>query len=428
MRLLIRGGRIIDPASGLDQAGDVLIEGRRIAAVAPRIEAGEARVIEAAGLVVAPGFIDLHVHLRQPGQEHKETIAAGTRAAAAGGFTSVCAMPNTSPVNDRPEITRMILERAAAEAAVNVFPVAALTVGQRGGELADLAALAEAGAVAFSDDGRCIQSAALMRQAMRAARAAGRVISDHCEDASLAAGGIVHEGPRAARLGWPGIPSAAEEIMVARDAILAEATGAPVHIAHLSTAGSARIVREAKRRGVPITAEATPHHLTLTDADVEGGDPRFKMNPPLRAEEDVEALIEALADGTIDALATDHAPHAATEKAAGLAAAPFGIVGLETAVPVLLDRLVRPGRLGLARFVALFSARPASIFGLKGKGRLSAGADADLTILDLDRPIVIDSGSFRSQGRSTPYDGWSLRGRAVRTIVGGRIVFPEEQP
>jgi dihydroorotase len=254
------------------------------------------------------------------------------------------------------------------------------------------------------------------------------VSSDHCEDASLAAGGIVHEGPRAARLGWPGIPSAAEEIMVARDAILAEATGAPVHIAHLSTAGSARIVREAKRRGVPITAEATPHHLTLTDADVEGGDPRFKMNPPLRAEEDVEALIEALADGTIDALATDHAPHAAAEKAAGLAAAPFGIVGLETAVPVLLDRLVRPGRLGLARFVALFSARPASIFGLKGKGRLSAGADADLTILDLDRPVVIDSGSFRSQGRSTPYDGWSLRGRAVRTIVGGRIVFPEEQP
>jgi len=428
LRILIRGGRVIDPAAGLDGIRDILIENGLIASVAPRIEAGEARILEAGGLIVAPGFIDLHVHLREPGQEHKETIATGTRAAAAGGFTSVCAMPNTRPVNDRPEVTRMILERAAAGAAVNVFPVAALTVGQRGAELADLAALAEAGAVAFSDDGRCIQSAALMRRAMEAARALGRRISDHCEDESLAAGGLVHEGPRAARLGRPGIPAAAEEIMVARDAILAEATGAPVHIAHLSTAGSARIVREAKRRGVPITAEVTPHHLTLTDAAVEGGDPRFKMNPPLRPEEDVEALIEAVADGTIDALATDHAPHAAAEKAAGLAAAPFGIVGLETAVPLLLDRLVRPGRIGLIRFVALFSTRPAEIFGLRGKGRLSAGADADLTIIDLDRPVIVDSGSFRSKSRNTPYDGWSLKGCAVRTIVGGQTVFPEEQP
>jgi dihydroorotase len=427
LRLLIRGGRVIDPGSAVDGRRDILIEDGRIAAVAPRIEADGARILEAAGLIVAPGFIDPHVHLREPGQEHKETIESGARAAAAGGFTSVCAMPNTDPVNDRPEITRMIRERAA-KAVVNVFPIAALTVGLRGAELTDMAALAEAGAVAFSDDGRCIQSAALMRRAMETAHRLGREITDHCEEASLAASGIMNEGPWAVRFGLPGIPAAAEDIMVARDAILAEATGAPIHIAHLSTAGAVRIVREAKRRGVPITAEATPHHLTLTDASWKARDPRFKINPPLRAEEDVEALIEAVADGTIDVLATDHAPHAASEKAAGLAAAPFGIVGLETAVSLLLDRLVRPGRISLNRFVALWSTRTAEIFGLKGKGRLTAGADADLTILDGDRPVVVDSGSFRSLSRNTPFDGWPLKGCAVRTIVGGRTVFPEEQP
>ncbi|MDD8025079.1 MAG: dihydroorotase [Acidobacteriota bacterium] len=428
MKLLIRGGRVIDPGSAVDGRRDVLIEDGRIAAVAPVIEAGDARIIEAAGLIVAPGFIDLHVHLREPGQEHKETIETGTRAAAAGGFTSVCAMPNTNPVNDRPEITRMILARAAEKAVVHVFPIAALTAGLRGAELADMAALAEAGAAAFSDDGRCIQNAGLMRRAMETARSLGRPVVDHCEDVSLAGPGIMHEGPRAARFGLPGIPAAAEDVMVARDAILAEASRAPVHIAHLSTAGAVRIVREAKRRGVAITAEATPHHLILTDAALESKDPRFKMNPPLRSEEDVEALLEAVADGTIDVLATDHAPHTAAEKAAGIAAAPFGIVGLETAVPLLLDKLVHTGRISLARFIALWSTRPAEIFGLKGKGRLTAGADADLTLLDPDRPVVIDSGSFRSKSRNTPFDGWSLKGCAVRTIVGGRPIFPEEQP
>jgi len=426
LKLLIRGGRVVDPASGLDGRRDILIEEGRIAAVAPRLESGEARLWDATGLVVAPGFIDLHVHLREPGQEHKETIASGTRAAAAGGFTSVCAMPNTLPVNDRPEITRLIRERAAAQAAVNVFPVAALTVGLAGAEPADLAAQAEAGAVAFSDDGRCIQSAAVMRRVMVLARDLGLVVSDHCEDASLAAGGIVHEGPRAARLGRPGIPSAAEEIMVARDALLAEATGAPVHICHVSTAGSVRILRQAKRRGVRVTAEATPHHLTLTDAAVDGGDPGFKMNPPLRPEEDVEALIEALADGTIDAVASDHAPHAAAEKAAGLAAAPFGIVGLETAVAVLLDRLVRPGRISLNRLVTLCSSRPAEIFGLRDKGRLAAGADADLTLLDLGAETVVDTRAFASKSRNSPFHGWRLRGKPVMTFVGGRIVYPED--
>jgi dihydroorotase len=419
---------VIDPGSGVDGCRDILIEDGRIVAVEPRIEAAEVRMLDAAGLVVVPGLIDMHVHLREPGQEHKETIETGARAAAAGGFTSICAMPNTNPVNDRPEITRMIRTRAADKAVVNVFPIAAMTLGLRGAELVDMAALAAAGAVAFSDDGRCLQSGLMMRRAMEAARSLGKPITDHCEDASLAGAGIMHEGPRAARFGWPGIPAAAEDVMVARDAVLAEALGAPVHIAHLSTAGAVRIVREAKRRGVPITAEATPHHLTLTDAALETGDPRYKMNPPLRGEEDVAALLAAVADGTIDVLATDHAPHAAAEKAVGMAAAPFGIVGLETAVSLMLDILVRRNLIGLARFAALWSTRPAEILGLRGKGRLSAGADADLTILDLDRPVIVDSGAFRSKSRNTPFDGWALRGAAVRTIVGGQPVFPEEQP
>jgi dihydroorotase len=291
-----------------------------------------------------------------------------------------------------------------------------------------MAALAAAGAVAFSDDGRCLQNAALMRRAMEIARDLGKPITDHCEDASLAGSGVMNEGPWAARFGLSGIPAAAEDVMVARDAILAEALGAPVHIAHLSTAGSVRIVRQAKRRGVPITAEATPHHLTLTDAALETGDARFKMNPPLRGEEDVAALLEAVANGTIDVLATDHAPHTTAEKAVGIAAAPFGIVGLETAVPLLLDRLVHRNLIDLARFVALWSTRPAEILGLRSKGRLSAGADADLTILDLDRSVVVDSGAFHSKSRNTPFDGWALRGAAVRTIVDGHPVFPKEQP
>ncbi|MCX6560335.1 MAG: dihydroorotase [Candidatus Aminicenantes bacterium] len=428
MKLLVRGGRVVDPGTAVDGCRDVLIEDGRIVAVEPRIEAGEALLIDASGLVVAPGFIDMHVHLREPGQEHKETIETGAWAAAAGGFTSICAMPNTNPVNDRPEITRLILARAAGKAVVNVFPIAAMTLGLRGMELVDMAALAAAGAVAFSDDGRCLQNAALMRRAMETARGLGKPITDHCEDASLAGSGVMHEGPWAARLGLSGIPAAAEDVMVARDAILAEALGAPVHIAHLSTAGSVRIVRQAKRRGVPITAEATPHHLTLTDAALETGDARFKMNPPLRGEEDVAALLEAVADGTIDVLATDHAPHTTAEKAVGIAAAPFGIVGLETAVPLLLDRLVGRNLIGLARFVALWSTRPAEILGLRNKGRLSAGADADLTILDLDRSVVVDSGAFHSKSRNTPFDGWALRGAAVRTIVGGHPVFPKEQP
>jgi len=426
MRLIIRNGRVVDPASGTDGVFDVLIEGSRITALGTAIVAAEAEAIDATGLVVAPGFIDMHVHLREPGQTHKETIASGARAAAAGGFTSICAMPNTSPANDNAGITRFILERAARQAVVNVFPIAALTVGLGGSELTDMAALAAAGAIAFSDDGQSIQNSGLMRRAMTAAREIDALITDHCEDAAWAGKGIMNEGPNAARFGLSGIPAAAEDIMVARDLILSEALRARIHIAHLSTRGAARLVREAKRRGVRVTAEATPHHLLLTDAELEPRDPNFKMNPPLREAADVEALLTAVRDGTIDVFATDHAPHAQTEKAAGIEAAPFGIVGLETAVSLLLDRLVHRGHLTLDRFVALWSTNPARILGLETKGRIAPGADADLTLLDLNRPIVVDSRSFRSQSRNTPFDGWTLKGAPVRTIVGGRLIPSEE--
>lgn len=427
MRLIIRNGRVVDPASRTDGIFDVLIEDSRIAALGTALVAGDAEAIDATGLVVAPGFIDMHVHLREPGQTHKETIASGARAAAAGGFTSICAMPNTFPANDNAGMTRFILERAAQQAVVNVFPIAALTVGLGGIELTDMAALAAAGAIAFSDDGQSIQNAGLMRRAMTAARELDALITDHCEDAALAGKGIMNEGPNAARFGLAGIPAAAEDVMVARDLILSEALGVRIHIAHLSTRGAARLVREAKYRGLRVTAEATPHHLLLTDAELEPRDSNFKMKPPLREAADVEALVAAVRDGTIDVFATDHAPHAQAEKAAGIEASPFGIVGLETAVSLLLDRLVQRGHLTLDRFVALWSTNPARILGLETKGRIAPGADADLTLLDLDRPIVVDSRSFRSQSRNTPFDGWTLQGAPVRTIVGGRLI-PSEVP
>jgi dihydroorotase len=420
VRLIIRNGRVVDPTSGLDAPADVLIENGRIRAVGPVLNAGDAGVLDAAGWVVAPGFIDMHVHLREPGQERKETIASGLRAAARGGFTSICAMPNTSPVHDRPEITALIRERAARVGTVHVHPIASISMGLGGSELTDMTALAAAGAVAFSDDGRCVQNSGLMRRAMEKARDLQSLVIDHCEDHGLTAGAVMNEGPASRRLGLRGWPAAAEDIMIARDIILAEAFGARVHIAHLSTAGGVRFVREAKARGVRVSAEATPHHLLLTDEALAGGDTRFKMNPPLRSAADVEALVGAVRDGTVDVLATDHAPHTAEEKAAGLDHAPFGIVGLETAVPLLLDRLVRPGLIPLMRFVALWTSAPAALLGLTAKGRIAVGADADLTLLDLNKDVIVDSRAFLSQGRNTPFDGWALRGAAVRTIFNGR--------
>jgi len=427
MSLLIRNGRVVDPATGVDAVLDVWIESGRIARLGAGPIAPGVRTIDASGLVVAPGFIDMHVHLREPGQTEKETIDTGARAAARGGFTAVCAMPNTAPVIDSSDLVRSVRALAAA-AAVHVFPAASLTIGEKGRELTDMSALAAAGAVVFSDDGRCIQSAGLMRRALVTARNLGVLVSDHCEDRSLAEGGVMHEGEISARLGWPGIPAEAEELMVARDIILAESLGAAVHIAHLSAKGSAALVRAAKSRGVRVSAEVTPHHLVLTDAAIEdGGDPRFKVNPPLRSDDHVEALLEAVADGTIDIFATDHAPHTAAEKAAGFAGAPFGMVGLETAVPILLDRLVRTGFLSLDRFIGMCSTRPAELLRLPGKGRIAVGADADLTLLDLEAERTVRSADFASKGRNTPFEGWTLRGAAVLTIVGGTIAYPFAQ-
>ena len=426
MTLLLRGGRVVDPSQSLDGLFDILIEGGRIAAIAPRLDITAGRTVEVRGLVVVPGLIDMHVHLREPGYESKETIATGVRAAVRGGFATVCTMPNTRPVNDRPEVTETMLGLARRAGLANVLPIAAITVGSAGAELVDMRALIAAGAAAFSDDGRPVPDSRLMRRGLIEAAAAGGLIIDHCEERTLAEGGLIHEGRVSARLGLAGIPSAAEDIMVARDIILAEAVGAPVHIAHLSTAGGARMVAEAKARGVRVSAEATPHHLLLADEALETPNADFKMNPPLRSTTDVAALVAGLETGAVDVIATDHAPHTPEEKGRGFAAAPFGIVGLETAVSLVLDRLVRPGTITLGRFVELLSVDPARLLGLSRKGRIAAGADADLTVLDLDRSITVEKDRFESKGRNTPFEGWKLRGAPVMTIVGGRIVYPFE--
>ena len=426
MRLLVRGGRVVDPVSGTDGVLDVLLDGGRVAAIGPRLADAADATVDAAGLVVVPGLIDMHVHLRQPGFEAKETIATGVRAAVRGGFTTVCAMPNTDPVNDSPETTAWIRAEARRAGLANVLPIAAVTRASLGEELVDMAACVAAGAVAFSDDGRPVASEAIMRRALASAAAAGSLVIDHCEDKALAAGGVMHAGTVSARLGLPGIPRAAEDIVVARDIALAGELGLRVHIAHLSTAGGVGLVGAAKRRGVRVSAEATPHHLLLKDEDIRTPDPDFKMNPPLRTAADVSALVEGLRSGVVDAVATDHAPHTPAEKARGFAEAPFGIVGLETAVPLILDRLVARGLIPLTRFIEAFSTAPARILGLFAKGRIAAGADADLTLLDLARPFAVDKTRFESKGRNTPFDGWELRGAPVMTIVGGRIVYPFE--
>ena len=424
MELLIRNGRVVDPATKTDETLDILIRDGRITGVGPRIEVRAREVIDAARLVVVPGLIDMHVHLREPGGEAKETIATGSRAAAKGGFTTVCAMPNTNPVNDNIRVTERILAGAARTSLVNVLPVAAISKGSRGEELVDMAGLCAAGAVAFSDDGRPVAGSRFMNRALEAAKALGALVIDHCEDRDLSGDGVMHEGAVSRRLGVRGIPASAEEVMVARDLILARELGTRIHIAHLSTVGGLLALRAAKDQGVAATAEVTPHHLLLTDAALEGRDPDFKMNPPLRSPEHVEALAGAVKSGLVDVIATDHAPHTAGEKSRGLDKAPFGIVGLETAVALLLDRLVHKKVIPLGRFVELLSSNPARILGLRDKGRIAVGADADLTILNLAKAGTIDKNAFESKGRNTPFDGWKLKGRAVMTIVAGRVVYP----
>jgi dihydroorotase len=422
MSLLLRGGRVIDPANNLDAVQDVLIADGKIERLGRSLEApAGAEVVDASGKIVCPGFIDIHVHLREPGYEYKETVATGTRAAAAGGFTAVCCMANTNPVNDNGAVTDYILAKAKVEGVVRVYPIGAVTRGLHGEELAELAELAESGCVAFSDDGRCVMNAGLYRRAMEYTLPFGAPLISHAEDASLSRGASMNEGVVSTETGLPGQPAAAEDVIVARDILLAELTGAHVHIAHVSTAGAVRLIRDAKARGVQVTAEVTPHHLVLTEEAVRTWDPNTKMAPPLRTKRDAEALLEALADGTIDCIATDHAPHALSEKEGEFDRAAFGIVGLETAVAVLLDRLVRPGLLPLSTLIARLSRDPARLLNLPG-GNLAAGAPADVTILDPDAETVVNPLRFRSRSRNTPFGGWTLRGAPWMTLVGGSVV------
>jgi dihydroorotase len=429
MNLLIRNGRIVDPAQGVDTVLDLLVRDGVIAGTGQRLAppAEPTEVVDAAGMVVCPGLIDMHVHLREPGHEYKETVQTGTRAAAAGGFTAVCCMANTDPVNDTRAVTDYILAKARAEASVRVYPIGAVTRGLAGKELAELAELAEAGCVAFSDDGRTVMNADLYRRALEYTLPFGCPVISHAEDADLTHGGCVNEGVVSTELGLPGRPAAAEEIMVARDILLGELTGAHVHIAHVSAAGTVRLLRDAKARGVRVTAEVTPHHLVLSEDAVRGYDPNTKMNPPLRTARDVDALIEGLADGTIDCVATDHAPHALSEKEGEYDQAAFGIVGLETAVSLLLDRLVRPGRLSLSALITRMSADPARLLNLPG-GSLSPGAPADITLLDLARELTIDPTRFYSKSRNTPFGGYRVVGAPIMTIVGGAIAWQARAP
>src|SRR5919205_577398 len=425
MRLLIANGYVVDPTQNVNGGRDILIEDGRVAAL---LKSGEptpegAEVFDATGLVVAPGFIDLHTHLREPGQEYKETIASGAAAAAAGGFTSVCAMPNTDPVNDNPAVTSFIVEQSQAAGLANVFPVGAITKGSKGEELAEMGEMKRAGIVAVTDDGRPVPSPGLMRRAMEYARGFDLTVMDHCDDKSLAAGGVMHEGEWSLRLGLRGIPALAEESDAARDCALAELTGARVHLAHVSTRGAIEAVRRAKERGARVTCEVAPHHFTLTDAACEGFDTNTKMNPPLRAAEHLEAILEAIGDGTVDAIATDHAPHHSDEKALEFDHAPFGITGLETAVGLALDRLVHGGRVGLDRLVELFSTGPARIFRLEGRGTLKPGAWGDVTVLDPDLRWTFDASRSKSKSRNTPFGGSTFTGAAVATIVAGRVVY-----
>ena len=420
--ILIRGGRVIDPARNADGVADVFLEGGKVAAVGRDLGSPEgALVVEAAGKIVTPGLIDLHVHLREPGQEELETVATGAMAAAAGGFSAVCAMPNTDPVTDNQAAVGFILSQARRAAAARVYPIGAISIGEKGETLAEFGEMVGAGAVAVSDDGKPVGSAQLMRTALEYARTFGIPVADHCEEPTLAAGGAMNEGLTSARLGLRGIPAEAEEIMAIRDILLARLTGGHIHLCHMSTRGSVELIRWGKERGINVTAEVCPHHLSLTETEVEGYDTNAKMNPPLRTQADVESLQAAVKDGTIDVIATDHAPHHYDEKEREFADAPNGIVGLETALAVNLTWLVHSGIIGLPLLVERMSCTPARIFKLPG-GSLRKGALADVTVFAPDVEWTVDPASFASKGRNTPYAGHTLRGLVDLTVVDGRVI------
>lgn len=424
MKLLIANGYVIDPATDLNAGRNLLIEDGRIVDVINKSDpvSEDVKLIDATGLIVAPGFIDLHVHLREPGQEYKETIATGAAAAVAGGWASICAMPNTDPVNDNPAVTRFVIEKGQAAQLANVFPIGAITKGSGGKELAEMGEMKNAGIVAVSDDGRPVPTPGMMRRALEYANGFDLPVVDHCQDPSLSAGGVMHEGRWSLILGLRGIPAAAEEMDAVRDCVLAKLTRARVHLAHVSTIGAIEAVRRAKDAGLNVTCEVTPHHWTLTDEAVAEYDTNTKMNPPLRSEEHVDAILEAMKDGTIDAIATDHAPHHLDEKALEFDQAPFGITGLETAVGLAFD-LVQRGLIDLERVVEMCATNPARIFGLKDRGTFKAGAHADVTILDPQLEWVFDVTKSKSKSRNTPFNGRTMQGAAVATIVGGRLVY-----
>ncbi len=427
MRILIHGGRVIDPASGLNEPVNVLIEEGRIVDLTKaggrkktEEEAG-LQQIDATGKLILPGLIDLHTHLREPGFEYKETIRTATEAAAAGGFTTICAMPNSQPVNDNQSVTRFILNRAKLEGLVQVLPIGAITKGSQGEELAEIGELKEAGCVAITDDGNPVAKSSVMRLAMEYAKTFDLPVIDHCEDPLLSEGGVMNEGTVATELGLPSIPSSAEEVIVARNLILAEDIGARLHLAHISTAGSVRLIREARARGLKVTAETCPHYFSLTEEAVRGYNTNAKMNPPLRTQKDLEAIRAGLSDGTIDIIATDHAPHAREEKEQEFSAAPFGVVGLETALSLTM-MLVEDGVLTLEQAISKFTHQPAKLLGIE-KGQIKIGMDADLVIFDPEEWWLVDPAQFRSKGRNTPFAGWKLKGRVIMTLVKGAPVF-----
>jgi dihydroorotase len=422
MPIVIKNGRVIDPASNTDRIADVLIVEGRIAGVAPNLSSPKAELFDATGMIVAPGFIDMHVHLREPGFEHAETIESGSRAAAAGGFTSVCCMPNTKPVNDSAMVTSYIMERARTQAVVNVFPIGAITKGSAGEELSAIGAMKAAGAVAISDDGLPVMNARVMRRAMEFAKSYDIPVIDHCEDLNLSGGGDMHEGAKSVRLGLRGIPAASEDIMVARDLLLAQLTGARYHVAHISTRNAIGMVQYARQKGMSVTCEATPHHFALTDDDMAPYDSNYKMKPPLRSARDCVAVVDGIVSGAITAIATDHAPHPGSEKMQEFERCPFGIIGLETAIALALEDLVHPGKITLNRMIELFTTGPDSVMRL-GRGTLAPGAPGDVTIFSTDVSWTYDVNQSPSRSRNSPFDGRTFKGGPVATVVNGNLVW-----
>ena len=421
--ILIQGGRVVDPASGMDRVADLLVQERRITKIGDAVKAPDgAEILDAAGLIVAPGLVDMHVHLREPGSEHEETIASGSRAAVSGGFTTVCAMPNTDPCVDNEGAVAFVVRCGHQADQANVLPIGAITVGRKGVEMAEMGQMVRAGAVAFSDDGDSVARSGLLRQCMAYGKMFSKPFISHAEDADLAGSGVMHSGAVSARLGLPGIPAESEEVIVSRDIILARMTGCMLHVAHVSTAGSVELIRQAKRRGVPVTAEVTPHHLALTDEAVATFDPNFKMKPPLRTAADVSALKEGLADGTIDCIASDHAPHEREAKELEFLFAPFGVIGLESALAVAVRELIDGEVLDWPGLIAKLSLNPARILGID-RGTLAEGAVADVTLIDPNLEWTIDANAFESKSRNCPFHGELSRGKAVATLVGGHVKY-----